>query len=70
MIRSLSVLENGDDVVILMTLNVRLKATGEEMSDPAVQHVKIDREKGLIIEFRIYPWDVVRIKVALEKAEI
>ncbi|KAJ9659134.1 hypothetical protein H2198_003276 [Neophaeococcomyces mojaviensis] len=64
-----NVLEKGDDVVILMTVDFKVRKTGEEFSMPMAQHVKVDQEKGVIVEFWPYYWDVALVNKMLGKED-
>lgn len=64
-VQTTNVLEDGDIIVILGTLRLRARATGEEWTNPFGQVVKVDREKGFITEIRPYYWDVARLNRAV-----
>lgn len=59
------VLEEGDYVVILSTLKLRVRKSGEELANPFVQKVSVDREKGVITEMRPFYWNVAGLNKAL-----
>lgn len=59
------VLEENDVVVILGTLRLRARATGEEWTNPFCQVDKVDRERGVITEIRPFYWDVARLNRAV-----
>lgn len=61
----INTLENGDDIVILTTVHFTVRKTGEDASTLMAQHVKVDREEGVIVEFRPYYWDVAQINALL-----
>jgi hypothetical protein len=61
------ILEDGDDVVVLSTLNLRVRKTGEVLSGPFAQHVKVDREQGKIVEMRPFYWNVQGLNEALKR---
>lgn len=46
------VLGGGDVVVVLSTLKLRVRKTGQEVANPFCQQVKVDREEGVITEIR------------------
>jgi hypothetical protein len=55
----------GNEVVVLGTLRLRVRTTGEEIANPFVQLVKVDREKGVIVQIRPFYWDVKGLNDAL-----
>jgi len=54
-------------VVVLSDLYLRVRRTGEELSMPFAQHVKVDREKGVIVEMRPFYWDVRGLNEAVNR---
>jgi ketosteroid isomerase-like protein len=67
-VKPLKVLEDGDDVIVISTLHLRVRRTGEVLENPFVQHVKIDRKAGKILEFRPFYWNVKGLSDALNAA--
>lgn len=63
------VLESGDDVVVLSTLKLKVRGSGEAVENPFVQKVTVDREEGVITEIRPFYWDVAGLNAALQRAE-
>lgn len=64
-VQSPKVMGDGDDVVVLSTLNLTVRSTGKEWAKPFVQHVKVDLTKGKIVEMRPFYWDVKGLNEAL-----
>lgn len=64
-----SILDNGKDVIVLSTLKIRVRKSGEELHDPLIQAVKVDREKGLITEIRPFYWNVRGMNEALGRGQ-
>lgn len=62
-----NVLEKGNDVVVISTLYVTVRKTGKELAKPFMQHVKVDKEAGTIIEFRPFYWNVQSLNEALNE---
>jgi hypothetical protein len=63
------VLEEGNDVVVLSTLKLRVRKNGKELVNPFVQKVTVDREKGVITEMRPFYWNVAGLNEALKVSE-
>jgi ketosteroid isomerase-like protein len=61
------VLEDGDDVIVLSTLRLRVRRTGRVIENPFVQHIRVDREAGKLLEFRPFYWDVRGLSEALNE---
>lgn len=59
------VLHNGNEVVVTSTLRIRVRKSGEELVDPLIQWVKVDRDAGTIKEIRPFYWNVRGINEAL-----
>jgi ketosteroid isomerase-like protein len=64
-VKPTKVLEDGDDVVVLSTLHLRVRKTGKDLIGPFAQHVKVDRVEGKIVEMRPFYWDVRGLNEAL-----
>ena len=63
-----NVLENGEDVIVISTLHLTVRKTGRELANPFLQHVKVDREAGKIVEMRPFYWNVKGLNDALNEA--
>lgn len=63
------IMEDGDDVVVLSTLRLKVRGSGQVIANPFVQRVVVDREKGVIREFRPFYWNVAGLNEALGKAK-
>jgi hypothetical protein len=59
------VMEKDNDYVVCSTLRLRFRSSGEEIVEPLIQMVKIDREKGQIREIRPFYWNVRGINEAI-----
>ncbi|KAL4899062.1 hypothetical protein BDW74DRAFT_184064 [Aspergillus multicolor] len=57
--------EGSDRVVVLGTAHLRVRKTGEELHMPITQVVRVDLERGLLVELRPAFWDVERVCRAL-----
>ncbi|KAK7426094.1 hypothetical protein QQZ08_007404 [Neonectria magnoliae] len=57
--------EGSDRIVILSTAHFRVRKTGEDLVYPMSQTVTVDLEKGVIVDFRSFYWDVQDINRAL-----
>lgn len=62
-----SIMEDGDHVVVLSDLSLRVRRTSEQFSMPFVQQVKVDREKGVIVEMKPFYWDVQGLNEAVNR---
>ena len=62
------VLEKDDEYVVSSTLRLRFRQSGEEIVDPLIQMVKIDRERGQIKEVRAFYWNVRGINEAIGRS--
>lgn len=63
------ILDNGNEVVVLSTLRIRVRKSGEELIDPLIQWVKVDRSAGLIKEIRPFYWNVRGLNEALGRGQ-
>jgi uncharacterized protein len=59
------ILEGVDKAVVLSTVHFTVRRTGEVLTRPLVQVVKVDRERGVITEMKPVYWDVEGLKKAL-----
>ncbi len=57
--------EGSDRVVVLSTIHAKVAKTGEELTLPFAQEVRVDLEKGVMTEMRPFYWDVARVNEAL-----
>jgi ketosteroid isomerase-like protein len=64
-VKNPEILEGVDKVVVLSTVDFTVRRTGEVLTRPLYQIVKVDREKGVITEMRPVYWDVEGLKKAL-----
>jgi len=68
-VSGLEILDNGNEVVVLSTLKIRVRKSGEELIDPLIQWMKVDREAGLIKEIRPFYWNVRGLNEALGRGQ-
>ncbi|KAH8887153.1 hypothetical protein GQ53DRAFT_327277 [Thozetella sp. PMI_491] len=59
------VLEGDGEAVVLSTLHLRVRRTGQVLVRPLAQQVKTDGEKGVITEIRPFYWDVAGLNAAV-----
>ena len=50
--------QGSNRVVVLSTLHLKVRSTGEEFDQPFCQTVSVDLEKGVMTEMRPFYWDV------------
>lgn len=63
------ILDNGNEVVVLSTLKIRVRKSGEELVDPLIQWVKVDRKAAVIKEIRPFYWNVRGLNEALGRGQ-
>ena len=61
------IFEDGDDVISLAHLYLRVRRTGEELDMPLIQHIKVDREMGVLVEISPFYWDVAKLNEAVHR---
>lgn len=57
--------EGSDCIVVLSNVHFRVRKTGEDLYFPFCQAVRVDLEKGVMVEMRPFYWDVYEINRAL-----
>lgn len=63
------ILDNGKDVVVTSTLRIRVRKSGEELLEPLIQTIKVDRENMVIKEIRPFYWNVRGLNEALGRGQ-
>ncbi|KAF2239341.1 hypothetical protein EV356DRAFT_502372 [Viridothelium virens] len=61
------VLENGDLVVVVSNLKLRVRESQQEWENPFTQVIKVDRQKGVITEIRPFYWDLKGLNAVLRR---
>lgn len=59
--------EGADEVLVLSTLELTSRDTGEDINSPLCQVIGVDREKGVITFIRPFYWDVEGLKKSIGK---
>ncbi|KAL5340164.1 hypothetical protein BJX70DRAFT_361708 [Aspergillus crustosus] len=54
-----------DRIVVLSTVHLRVRATGQELDFPFCQAMRVDLENGVIQEMRPFYWDVAAVNQAV-----
>ncbi|PWY67925.1 hypothetical protein BO70DRAFT_366210 [Aspergillus heteromorphus CBS 117.55] len=55
-----------DRIVVVSTIHLKVRKTGEELDFPFCQVVTVDLERGQITEMRPFYWDVAEVNRALQ----
>lgn len=57
--------DGSDRVVVVSNLHLRVRETGEELDFPMCQVITVDLEKGLLVKFQPFYWDVQALNKAV-----
>ncbi|KAF2670254.1 hypothetical protein BT63DRAFT_232973 [Microthyrium microscopicum] len=61
-VKSPEILEGEDKAVVLSEVDFTIRRTGEVLTRPLVQVIKVDRQRGVITEMKPFYWDVEGLK--------